>query len=102
MADIGQVIEALKEGKHARRAGWNGKRMHIYMEDAHNAGGGGMRRKYESHLVLFTAQQTHQPGWNASTPDLLSTDWEILEPHETDYPRQAASNPQDLDSSCGD
>lgn len=87
--NIGQVIEALKNGKHARRAGWNGKQMHIYMEDGTTLfPGNAMQRKEEPYLVLFTAAQTHQPGWNASTPDLLSDDWEILEPHETDYPRK--------------
>lgn len=86
--NIGQVIDALKQGKHARRAGWNGKRMHIYMEEKRNLGGGGMIRTQEPYLVLFNAAQTHQPGWNASTPDLLSDDWEVLEPSETDYPRQ--------------
>ncbi len=123
MANIGEVVTALKAGKHARRAGWNGKRMHIYMEESrHLARRTAMERREEPYLVLFTAAQTHQPGWNASTPDLLSDDWEILEPHETDYPREASSksamdpvwdkvdaagkyhnsNPQDLDSSCGD
>lgn len=88
MANIGEVVTALKKGKHARRAGWNGKRMHIYMEDGRSmAKGTAMERRYDPHLVLFTAGQTHQSGWNASTPDLLSEDWEILEPAETDYPR---------------
>jgi len=89
MANIGEVVTALKNGKHARRAGWNGKQMHIYLEDAHSmAQGTAMARKYDPHLVLFTAGRTHQPGWNASTPDLLSDDWEVLDPHETDYPRE--------------
>lgn len=87
--NIGQVVEALKKGKHARRAGWNGKRMHIYLEEGSTVlPGSAMQRKVEPYLVLFTAAGTHQPGWNSSTPDLLSDDWEVLEPHETDYPRE--------------
>lgn len=87
--NIGDVVTALKQGKHARRAGWNGKRMHIYMEDPKDIlKGSAMQRHQEPYLVLFTAAGTHQPGWNASTPDMLSDDWEILEAHETDYPRQ--------------
>lgn len=87
--NIGQVIEALKNGKHARRSGWNGKQMHIYLEEGLTSlPKSAMQRYTEPYLVLFTAAQTHQPGWNASTPDLLSDDWEVLEPHETDYPRK--------------
>lgn len=79
--NFGQAIEALKSGKLVRRAGWNGKGMHVYLEDAfgHAVGDGhykGAARSYERCLVLFTAQKTHQPGWNASTADVLADDWE--------------------------
>ena len=86
--NIGEVVDGLKRGKHARRAGWNGKQMHIYLEEARNLGGGGMRRTQEPYIVLYNSAGNHQPGWNASTPDLLADDWEVLEPHETDYPRK--------------
>lgn len=77
--NIGQAIEALKAGKLVQRSGWNGKGMHIYLEEAERlAGGTGAQRDYEPYLVLYTAQKTHQPGWNASTPDLLANDWQIV------------------------
>ena len=78
--NIGQAVEALKDGKFVQRAGWNGKGMHIYMEEGSTfAKGTGSQRWYEPHLVLFTAQKTHQPGWNASTPDLLADDWQLAD-----------------------
>lgn len=92
--NIGEVVTALKAGKHARRAGWNGKQMHVYLEEdsAHPIGDGvfkGETRREAAYLVLYVhGTQTHQPGWNASTPDLLSTDWEVLEPSETEYARR--------------
>jgi Protein of unknown function (DUF2829) len=83
--NIGQAITALKSGKMVRRSGWNGKGMHIYLEDMWSfpirAGiYKGQKRSYGECLVLYIAsQELHQPGWNASTPDLLAEDWEIVE-----------------------
>lgn len=89
MSNIGEVVIALKQGKHARRAGWKEKQMHIYLEDARDMLiGSPIQRHNEPYLVLFTAQQTHQAGWNASTSDLLSDDWEIVDATETEYPRK--------------
>ncbi|TNC14945.1 DUF2829 domain-containing protein [Methylobacterium terricola] len=87
--NIGEAVAALKAGDWVRRAGWNGKRMHIYMEDAEDVGMPRHNtktdkvtmspgRRHEPYLVLFTAAGTHQPGWNASTPDLLAEDWEVV------------------------
>jgi hypothetical protein len=84
MADIGQAIAWLREGKSIQRHGWNGKGMHVYMEDAHTEAypqpkGNGERYQVAAYLVLFNAQGVRQPGWNASTPDLLAQDWEVAE-----------------------
>lgn len=88
--NFGQAVEALKAGKSVQRAGWNGKGMHVYLEEGGNetlpnvkeAGVfRGTTRTYAPWLVLFTAQGIHQPGWNASTPDVLAEDWQIAE-HE--------------------
>jgi hypothetical protein len=81
--NIGQAIEALKAGNLIRRAGWNGKGMHLYLEDSlHYAAGGGSlkgaERTYEPCIVMFTAQGKHQPGWLASQADLLAEDWEVV------------------------
>jgi len=82
--DIGQAVQAMREGKMVRRSGWNGKGMHLYLEDmlsipiamgAH----AGTARKYEPFVAMFTAQHQHQPGWVCSQADLLATDWELVD-----------------------
>lgn len=83
--NFGQALEALKLGNSVQRAGWNGKNMHIYLEDAyswHIPGGvfKGEERKYEPVICMFTAQGKHQPGWLASQPDMLAEDWQIVNP----------------------
>ena len=79
--NFGQAIEAMKSGALVQRGGWNGKGMHVYLEDGNHLplSSGiekGTTRKYEPVIVLFTAAGTHQPGWNASTPDVLAEDWQ--------------------------
>jgi hypothetical protein len=78
--NFGQAIEAMKNGSRVQRAGWNGKGMHIYLEDWLE---GAMTfdpddRRYEPVIVMFTAQQKHQPGWLASQADMLADDWETV------------------------
>ncbi len=78
--NIGEAIEALKKGEFVQRSGWNGKGMHIYLEEGSTwAKSTGSQRYYEPYLCLYTAQKTHQPGWNASTPDLLADDWQLVD-----------------------
>ena len=83
--NFGQAIEALKSGQMVAREGWNGKGMHIYLEKymhlifKYGAGRGEPGRKYEPCIVMFTAQERHQPGWLASQADMLGDDWMIVE-----------------------
>ena len=82
---FGDAIEALKDGKCVQRAGWNGKNMHLYLEEhvSHILRGGvfaGRERNYDPVIVMFTAQGTHQAGWLASQADMLATDWQIVDP----------------------
>ena len=72
LMNFGQAIERLKNGMHLQRAGWNGKGMYVYLVYADE------RTSYDPYLVLFTAQKTHQAGWNASTPDVLAEDWQEI------------------------
>lgn len=80
--NFGQAIEALKQGCRVQREGWNGKNMHIYLEKHFHVllGQGGMRheRDYEPVIIMFTAQQKHQPGWLASQADILAEDWQMV------------------------
>jgi hypothetical protein len=78
--NFGQALEALKIGSHVQRVGWNGKGMHIYLEDgsAEKIGDGvfnGEVRRVEPYICMWTAGKTHQPGWNASQADMLADDW---------------------------
>jgi len=82
--DIGWVVDQLFAGKFVRRAGWNGKGMHIYLDQGETItiGDGvykGEKRTTEPHVCLYTAHGTHQPGWVCSQADLLATDWELAE-----------------------
>lgn len=82
---FGDAIDAMRTGKLVQRAGWNGKGMHLYLEDwaegtldfARDAAG--KRRSYEPCIVMFTAQGKHQPGWLASQADMLADDWRVTE-----------------------
>lgn len=82
--NFGQAIEALKQGRSVRRLGWNGRGMHIYLEDGFsmNVAAGvykGAVRQYEPVICMYTAQGKHQPGWLASQADMLAEDWESLD-----------------------
>jgi len=75
--NFGDAIAALKKGEMVRRAGWNGK-MHLYLEDGFTMPiRGGVYK--EPVIVLFTAQQEHQPGWLASQADMLADDWQRVD-----------------------
>ena len=90
---FGAALALAKIGHRIAREGWNGKGMFVaYMppvvipaekvnertrrfvpEGDLNVGG---------YLVLKTAQGVWQPGWNASQPDLLASDWRDLDAGE--------------------
>lgn len=81
--NFGQALEAMKASKMVQRAGWNGKNMHIYLEDHFSfpirAGiYKGESREYDPCICMFTAQGTHQPGWLASQADMLADDWQLV------------------------
>ena len=81
--DFGQALEKVKTGSISiRRAGWNGKGQHVYLEEhlGFTIGDGaykGQHRAYKPVLILFNSQGEHQPGWLPSMGDLLAEDWEI-------------------------
>lgn len=83
--NFGQAIEAMKKSRCVSRSGWNGKSMHLYLEDmlSFKIGDGvfkGEKRKYQPFLVLFNAQGQHQPGWVPSQSDMLAEDWDEVYP----------------------
>jgi hypothetical protein len=85
MFDFGTAIRELKAGRWVAREGWNGKDMHLYLEEhlSFAVSGGvfkGHERHYEPVIVMFTAQGKHQPGWLASQADMLADDWAVVGP----------------------
>ena len=76
--NFGQAIEALKNGQRVQREGWNGKGMHVYLENHFKYIVGHHEREYPPVLVLFNVIGQHQAGWNASTPDLFAEDWSVV------------------------
>lgn len=81
--DFGDALRSMKQGKKVTRAGWNGKGMHLYLEDAmtFTVEGGvyeGSARTYAPFIVMFTAKGEHQPGWLASQADMLAEDWKVV------------------------
>lgn len=96
--DIGGAINFMRKGHKVRRVGWNGKGMYIALMPAlylppFNSQEPGAKvndrtAKYigpdtpldsQPYIAMWTAAQQWQPGWNASTQDLLATDWQIVE-----------------------
>lgn len=81
--NFGQALQELKEGQSVRRVGWNGKGMHIYLEDdlrfavKPTKRTRGIDRPYEPCICMFTARGKHQPGWLANQADMLAEDWEL-------------------------
>lgn len=78
--DFSQALLNIKNGVSCTRAGWNGRGMYVWLAEEVRYGGlGGGSLQLEPCLVLFTAQETHQPGWLPSQADLLADDWETVQ-----------------------
>jgi len=74
--DFCGALSALIAGKRAARAGWNGKSLHVRLLYAGNAMDKGDHMK--DCFGLCDGNGNIQPGWVASTGDLLANDWKIL------------------------
>lgn len=99
--NFGQALEAVKAGKRAARAGWNGKKMFVYImpgsapiatEVRHVNGHdtiNGVRADLFTDgdtdttvrmpsFCLRTADGSTVVGWLASQTDLAAEDWELV------------------------
>jgi hypothetical protein len=90
--NFGEAIQAMKSGKKAARAGWNGKGMFIFKTDIFVFGASDDVIKeltdkgivhldkgiYSTCLCMKTADNNLVFGWLASQSDILAEDWEIL------------------------
>jgi hypothetical protein len=92
--NFGQALEAIKQGKKAARAGWNGKGMWIMLvpgtESAALRDGTPYRLALDQesceilpHIDMWTINASGRramlPGWLASQSDMLADDWMIVE-----------------------
>ena len=87
--NFGEAIAAIKAGKKAARAGWNGNGMFIYYVAANSypvSGNPGSAVAgyfmddmvpYRHYIALKTAQNDIAT-WSPSTSDALAEDWEVL------------------------
>ncbi len=90
--NFGQALEALKQGKRVRRAGWNGKGMYLWLLSAAKVKAEWCKEEHLKSLAIenggeiealgsirmLTADKKVLTGWLASQTDMLSSDWEIL------------------------
>jgi hypothetical protein len=74
--NFGDALHYLKAGARVSRAGWNGKGLHVRMIHAGNAMDKGDDMK--DCFGLSDGNGNIQPGWVASTGDLLANDWQVL------------------------
>ena len=76
---FGQAIEALKQGNHVCRKGWNGKGLWLELQtpDAHSK----MTLPYI--FMSYPADAKTTPGarvpWLASQTDMLAEDWAVVD-----------------------
>lgn len=97
--NFGQAIEAMNTGSMVSRSGWNGKGMFVYKtvgntvskdfipkfaslpqsaKDFLSAKGEDV--VFHASITMYTAVGEMQPGWLASQADMLSDDWDIVNP----------------------
>lgn len=82
--DFGKAIEAVKAGRKASRAGWNGKAQYIELATCvsyKNAAGEIINVNHQAlgnNAIAFVGTSGVQLGWLASQADMLAEDWQIL------------------------
>lgn len=82
--DFGKAIEAVKAGKRASRAGWNGKGQYIELATCvsyKNAAGEIVNVNHDAlgnNAIAFVGTSGVQLGWLASQADMLAEDWRIV------------------------
>ena len=79
-----EVIKAIKEGKKAKRNGWNGKEQYIELAtnvSYKNSDGKIINANHEEATncaIAFIGTSGVQLGWLASQADMLAEDWIIF------------------------
>ena len=83
--NFSDALNAIKEGKRLRRAGWNGKGMFVFLVAGSNfivnrepllsILGEGAQVTYRPHIDMRDAEGKIVP-WLASQTDIMADDWE--------------------------
>ena len=95
--NIGQAVQAMRDGHKVARSGWNGKGMFVVLMPAlqlppYNTPdtarkvndrtvrwiGKNAPLDCQPYVAMWTADQKWHPGWLCSQADLLADDWEIV------------------------
>lgn len=82
---FGEALRLLKQGKKARRKGWNGKEQYIELAQNisyRNMDGEVINCNHENignKAIAFVGTSGVQMGWLASQADMLADDWIILD-----------------------
>jgi hypothetical protein len=69
---FGWAIWQMQNGAQVARAGWNGKGMHIAIQNPDQNS-----KMTKPYIYMLTAQGDYIP-WLASQADMLADDWEIV------------------------
>ena len=83
--NFGEALEAIKNGKKAKRKGWNGKEQYIELAQNisyQNTGGEVVNCNHENignKAIAFVGTSGVQMGWLASQADMLAEDWEVVD-----------------------
>ena len=84
--NFGEALEAIKNGKKAKRKGWNGKEQYVvlaYMQLCITSSGVSINEPEHtdigSKFLMFVGTSGYRCGWLASQADMLAEDWEIME-----------------------
>lgn len=82
--NFGEALEAIKQGKKAKRKGWNGKTQYIEIAKQIsyvNAKGDTVNCNHDAignKAIAFVGTSGVQMGWLASQADMLAEDWEVV------------------------
>ncbi len=86
LLDFGMALVALKRGECVARRGWNGKRQYLSLGTEFSYLDNNGKWKDANHqtsgssAIIFHGTIGVQVGWLASQSDMLSEDWEIVDP----------------------
>ena len=73
ITNFSEALERLKEGARVQRTEWNGKGMHIELQEVTP-----LSKMTLPYIYMKTADDKNVP-WSASQTDIFANDWQIVE-----------------------